>query len=77
MSTVTSTFRVGHFRCTLSVPTDQRRGSGIVIDADWQPHPPGPGSLTAADLAQYVAGRHRLLEEVAKETGLRIAVVDL
>lgn len=64
-------FRVGRYTCAMRYPLPA--GSGQ-LQAEWQPEV--PGKLTAAEIAQYRAGRDELLTEVARQTGLNIAVVE-
>jgi hypothetical protein len=77
------TFRVGGFQCEVSFdPRPVRKGTVRVGKASrlavaWLPDVPRRGQLSAADLAEYQKHRNAFLDDVTKQTGLRIWIHDL
>jgi hypothetical protein len=68
---LSATFVVGRYTCTMTFPLPA--GSAATI-ATWLPET--PGKLAPEELAQYRAGRDALMAEVARQTGLNIAIVE-
>ena len=72
---ITKWWAVGkRYRCTLSVP---RPRPGAVQHAVCTWEPAMPTRLTRAELADYVAGRDRAVNEIVAEHGVSMAMVDL
>ena len=67
-------FRVGKYTCSMIYPLPAASGP---IQVTWEPEIPRPRTLTAAELAQYLAGRDALIAEIARLTGQNILMVDL
>ena len=63
-----SLFRVGHYICEMSYS----HGSGL--HSEWSPDL--PPKLSAAEWAQYRAGRNALVSEVARAIGARVMLVE-
>ncbi|MFZ2080163.1 MAG: hypothetical protein WAV38_26650 [Xanthobacteraceae bacterium] len=57
--TTTITFKVGKYTCTMSYDEGATH-----LRAEWQPHLPPKGSLTAQEFEQYRAGRDALFKQV-------------
>jgi hypothetical protein len=66
---ITRTFAVGKFTCEMTFA----RGA---LDVAWTPDTP-KGELDEAAMKQYRAGRDTLLQEVAREYGGAVAVIEL
>jgi len=71
---IASTFRVGRYRCSVSVPINLPPGAAIHLNVEWHPHL--PSRLSKKELKEYRRGRRTLLLEVSKYVG-RIAIVDI
>jgi hypothetical protein len=70
-----TTFRVGDFRCTMTMVTKPERGKVMTTGAEW--HPSVPKYLNRKCLRQYRAGRNALYAEAARLTGMRTALIEL
>jgi hypothetical protein len=70
---ITSTFRVGRYRCTMSIPLVK---GVFVMSCEWEPDAPKPGTLTKKELRDYRRGRDALIEEVARHLGINVLVVE-
>ena len=66
--TWTSTFRVGIYKCTMTF--SERHG----VRSEWDPKL--PGNLSDSQLQQYRAGRNALMDEIAKEIGGKVLVIE-
>lgn len=63
----------GGYSCELSI-SDPRCGP-VRLEAEWDPHI--PKKITPAMLAAYRKGRDELLDDIAKNYGIQIAVVEV
>lgn len=71
---LTRSWPVGDRTCTLTVP--RAKPSEIMhAVAEWSPTE--PSRLTAAEWAQYRAGRNHALAGIAAELGITVAVLEL
>lgn len=70
-------FRVGHYRCEMSLPTDYRPDSNTIIPlkVEWSPNIPTKMSL--GETAMYRFGRDNFIAEFSKITGLKLAVAEI
>jgi len=67
------TWSVGSRTVTLTV---QRARPGQMLSACIEWAPDEPQRLNAAELAEYRAGRNAALAELAREMGIRVAVLE-
>lgn len=66
---------VGQYTATLSTPKPACSRGSLSAIVEWSPHEPERLSLN--ELAEYRRGRDAALRELAAETGLRVAVIEL
>jgi hypothetical protein len=70
----TSTWRVGRYTATLSVPKP-RPGAVLSAVIEWSPN--RPASLSSAEWNQYRVGRNAAMAAMAEAMGINAAVIDL
>lgn len=71
---LTRTFKVGRRTCTLTFPRP-KAGDALCLACEWSPGP--PRRLSKAEWREYRAGRNAAVAELARELGVRAAVVEL
>lgn len=71
---LTRTFRVGKRTVTLTFPRP-KAGDALCLACEWSPDP--PRRLSKAELRQYRAGRNAAVAELARELGVKAAVVEV
>jgi hypothetical protein len=75
---VRRSFPVGRYKVTITIDLDMALpGARGQVNIQWSPDVPSPGTLSKAALAQYVAGRNAVQQEVADITGGNILVADI
>ena len=71
-------FLVGRYTATITIDLDAARpGARSQTNVQWAPDMPAPGTLSAAELKQYIAGRNAVQQEVANIIGGNILVADI
>jgi hypothetical protein len=71
---ISRSWTVGRYRCTLSVPPPKSGGLSC-CSIEWSPSL--PTKLNAAELATYTVCRDAAIGEVASELGIKALVVEL
>lgn len=65
-----SKFRVGKY-------TVDMRFENRTLSMEWEPHTPPAGSLNKKEMKQYRDGRNFMIEEISRQSGLKVACVEL
>jgi hypothetical protein len=72
---ITRSWPVGPYMVTLSAPKP-KPGQQLAAAIEWAPSLP-KSRLTVAEIAQYRAGRDAAIVDIARELGIRVAVVEV
>lgn len=73
-ATISRTWKVGNRTVTLTLPKPKRGGVQSCV-IEWAPDV--PPTVSAAELAEYRAGRNAALAELARELGGNVAVLEV
>jgi len=71
---LSTTFRVGRYTCSISLPMQSLSSGPLSIETHWLPET--PARLTKAELLDYRRGRDALLAEAGRLLGGPILVAE-
>ena len=72
---LSTTFRVGRYTCSISMPIASLKTGAVRIETSWSPDT--PSRLSAGELEEYRRGRDALLTEAARLLGGSVVVAEV